>query len=779
MTIIGPIICLVVLILILVVGGVLNSKSDSDELSDSDSSSEMSLSSYNFNRVSATPVCLQMDADCNVDDETVAEIVYASEDGNMIAYTDGTMNRIGFMDITDPSAPTPGGVVDVGGESTSLVIKGKYVIVGVATSESYVLPSGNLQVIDMETKAVVATLDMMGQPDAVALSPDGNFVAVAIENERDEDLGDGVLPQLPAGHLMVVDSSDEDPTKWTATKVEMTGLEGIEESPEDPEPEFVAINEDNIAVVTLQENNGIVLVDLATLEITASFSAGTVTLEMVDVMEEGIINPTGMVKDYPREPDGVTWIGTDYFATANEGDMNGGTRGFTIFDTSGGVVYDSGNTMEHVAIQYGHYPDERSENKGNEPENVLYAEFGDFKLLFVGSERSSLVFVYDVEDVSSPKLHQVLPVGGVGPEGKFAIPSRNLLLVAAENDERDAKMRSAVNIYELQEAKAMYPTIISDNGPNGYPIPFSALSGLAYKDGMLYSVEDSFYKKSRMFVIDPSNYAPAVITDAVMLLDQNEALIDVLEDESLIPAEMIEPAVSRIMNVDRTVNLDLEGIAAVEDGFWVVSEGRGTVNDTSRPLEMPNLLLHVDTDGIIQKVVTLPLALNQQQLRFGFEGVAVDGDNVVVAFQRAWAAAGDTTSARLGIYNTVSETWKFVYYPLDTPESLYGGWVGLSDITSLGEGKFYVLERDNQGGPDGVIKRVYEIDLGDYSMAELTVVTKTLVRDLVPDILSYGGQLLEKVEGMAVDSDGNLWINNDNDGVDDNSGEQLLIKIEL
>jgi secreted PhoX family phosphatase len=44
-------------------------------------------------------------------------------------------------------------------------------------------------------------------------------------------------------------------------------------------------------------------------------------------------------------------------------------------------------------------------------------------------------------------------------------------------------------------------------------------------------------------------------------------------------------------------------------------------------------------------------------------------------------------------------------------------------------------------------------------------------------LLSTGGMVVEKVEGLAVDSVGNVWINNDNDGVDDNSGEQLLLNL--
>jgi hypothetical protein len=447
------------------------------------------------------------------------------------------------------------------------------------------------------------------------------------------------------------------------------------------------------------------------------------------------------------------------------GDLDGGSRGFTIFDTEGTVVYTSGNEMEKEVIRIGHYPDKRADSKGNEPENVHYAEFGSLKLLFVGSERSSLVFVYDVADVTKPKLHQILPTA-VKPEGKFAIPSRNLLLVASEEDARDDKLRSAVNIYKLQKADPVYPALISGDRDDGKPIPFSALSGLSYHGGLLYSVEDSFFKKSRMFAIDVSSY-PYKIVEDVLIKDSGDKLASTL---SAIESD-------GLLNDDKTVNLDLEGIDAVSDGFWIVSEGAGTAGDTARPYATPNLLFKVDLDGEIQEVVPLPESLTAVQLRFGLEGVAVDGDNVVVAFQRGWPNAGDVNAARLGIYNTETSSWKFVYYPLDIALSQNGGWIGLSDIEALGEGRFLVIERDNQGGPDAALKKIYAISLGDFSMDELSVVNKVLVRDLIPDLKSTGGMVMEKIEGIAVDDDGNVWINNDNDGVDDNSGEQLLMNL--
>ena len=58
-------------------------------------------------------------------------------------------------------------------------------------------------------------------------------------------------------------------------------------------------------------------------------------------------------------------------------------------------------------------------------------------------------------------------------------------------------------------------------------------------------------------------------------------------------------------------------------------------------------------------------------------------------------------------------------------------------------------------------------------------VTKTLVRDLIVegDLSAAGGAIPEKIEGLAVTLDNTVYIVNDNDGVDDNSGETQLINL--
>jgi len=158
--------------------------------------SSKSSKGMNFNRVATFAICSQIDGSCDVDTETVAEIVSASEDGMTLIYTDAPRGVVGFVDITVPSSPLAKGVIDVGGEPTSVVVWGNYAIAAIDTSEDFVNPSGVLLAINIATQQVVKSWDLGGQPDAVAASPDGKYIVVAIENQRDEDFGEGIPPQV-------------------------------------------------------------------------------------------------------------------------------------------------------------------------------------------------------------------------------------------------------------------------------------------------------------------------------------------------------------------------------------------------------------------------------------------------------------------------------------------------------------------------------------------------------------------------------------------------------
>jgi hypothetical protein len=723
----------------------------------------------NFNRVANFPVCLQINTTCNTNEETAAEIVAASSDGMTLIYTDALKEQIGFTDINNSAQPKAKGVLAMGGEPTSIAIKAGYALVAVDTSADFINVSGDLVVVDIATQTIVHRRSIGGQPDSVAISADGKYAAIVIENQRDEELGDGAPPQLPAGKLVVVDLTATAPADWTLRDVNLTGIAALYSA--DPEPEYVDINSDNLAVVTLQENNHIALVDLATATIVRHFTAGSVDLVNVDLTDNrpALIKPTEIKDAQLREPDGVTWINNNYFATANEGDLNGGSRSFTIFNAQGEMIWDSASELDDLAIRFGHYQDRRSDAKGNEPENIEMGVFGNDRYLFVNSERSSVIFVYDIADPTKPVFKQVLPTSAA-PEGGLAIPSRNLYVVASESDLRGVAIRAGLSIYSYNLQAAKYPTVQSVNRADGNPIPWSALSALSadqHNPDIIYSIEDSFFGQNRIFTLDISN-KPALIVNETKIMDSNNVFANSGVNANL--ASFSNAELAAMINADKSVNIDPEGLAqAADGGFWIASEGSGAAADA----KSSNLIFKTDSYGVIQSVISLPAPVNALQTNNGYEGIAEYNNSLYLAFQRAWAGE---TNPRIGIYDLANQTWKFVYYPLDAYDSQYaGGWVGLSEITSIGNGEFMILERDNRGGLDASIKRLYRINL--QAVTDGQTITKTLIKDIKPALASAKGTLIEKVEGTALMSNGDVYIVTDNDGVNDHNGETQLMNL--
>ncbi|MEM1360774.1 MAG: esterase-like activity of phytase family protein [Pseudomonadota bacterium] len=701
-----------------------------------------SAQEMNFNRIASFPVIDNMAKGEDPARESAPEIIDVTADGMKLVYTDSPLESLGRIDISDPAAPAPLGNVALPGEPTSVAVIGNTAYVAVNTSESYTDPSGQFLAVDVATGDLLNSCPLPGQPDSVAKSKDGVFLAVAIENERDEDLNDGVIPQLPAGSLVLVNAGEGGLDCDSMLTVDLTGLAEI--APSDPEPEYVDINGLGETVITLQENNHIIVVS-AEGEVISSFSAGAVDLENIDAIDDrAAILPVDSQPGRLREPDSVKWIDNDHFATANEGDYNGGSRGWTIFNKDGSVVYESGPSFEHALIQIGHYPDRRSDAKGVEPEAINFAEFDRKPMVFVGSERGSIIGVYDVSDLANPVLAQLLP-SGVSPESYAVIPERGLLASANEFDGReDGAAPAHVMVFEYQEAPASYPHLTTAGMDT--LTGFGAISGMVgAADGMIYAVNDSFYGyQPTIFKIDQSQ-TPAQIVEAIPVTRAGR------------PAQKI----------------DMEGITLDADGnFWVASEGR-----TDRVT--PHAIYMIDSGGAIKQEIGLPKELMATERRFGFEGITLASDGTLwMAVQREWDD-DPKNYVKLVAYNPETEEWGAVLYPKAEPEK---GWVGLSEVTAHGD-HFYIVERDNQHGSEAVTKKVYRVPASEMVPAKiggddaLPIVSKELVRDLLPDLTSTGGYVLDKVEGLAIDSDGIIWISTDNDGVDDHSGETMFFSI--
>jgi len=676
-----------------------------------------------------------------------AEIAAADSSGRLLAYTDSN-GSLGFLDIRPLPAAPPVALpsLPVDGEPTSVLVTpdARFVVAVVRGGA----PGNRALVIRFADAlegmpAVVHEIPLPGEPDAIAASDGGAYLAVAIENES--------TPSVP-GVLAIIDASPRtDPSRWRVRSVPLSGLAAI--NPSDPEPEYVAIR-GSTAAVTLQENNHIVLVDLESGAVIRHFSAGVVA-HRADLTNNRDVSFTQAITSSPRTPDGIAWTRNGKLISANEGEANlTGGRGITTFDANGAVLYDTGAELEVAASGAGLYPDARSPNKGSEIENVATARFGVSELAIAASERGNFLSVHQVSPDGRLSLLQLLPLpNGASPEGVLPIPARGLVVSANEGD-------GTLAFFAIGEGGLDVVAAVNPASPTGDPIWWSALSGFSAGPGdLVYAVPDSAVAPSRVFTLDTSS-KPAVVSFATV-----------------------------VRNGGAPASFDLEGIAARLDatgapdaslGFWAVSEGNaGTLAD---------LLIRLDAAAAVAQIVLLPPAVKAQALRWGFEGVAVTGsgasEQVYVAFQREWT--DDPAGwVRIGRYTPPTGAWAFFHYPLDFASAGIGALqTGLSDLVAVDDETFLVIERDSLKGANAALKRVYAFSIAgvtptpcDEFAAACPVDTSAQLgaKALVRDLLAQDGLTLEKVEGLALrDSDGALLVGTDNDGV----GQTRLITEE-
>lgn len=192
-------------------------------------------------------------------------------------------------------------------------------------------------------------------PDGVAFSPDGKYLVVANEGELSNTfMTDGIDPD---GSISIIPITNGVPAD-TATTLGFSdfnvGGSRRSELPagvrigrpgatvaQDLEPEYVSISADSkTAFVTLQENNAVATVDLASGKISKIFALGykdyatknriAASDRYAGTTSTVYNNPTqpAQLKNYPNlfgvyMPDGIATVtlnGKTYFLTANEGD---------------------------------------------------------------------------------------------------------------------------------------------------------------------------------------------------------------------------------------------------------------------------------------------------------------------------------------------------------------------------------------------------------------------------------------------------------------------------
>jgi 3-phytase len=256
---------------------------------------------------------------------------------------------------------------------------------------------------------------------------------------------------------------------------------------------------------------------------------------------------------------------------------------------------------------------------------------------------------------------------------------------------------------------------------------------------------------------------------------------------------------------------DLEGIVIAENGdYWMVDEYRPAIyhfDVNGKLLErfIPQGTANPDEPAGTYGTEILPEVYAQRRNNRGFEAVALEGNKLYAFIQSPIDnpdVANDATSKaslnlRILEFDIVSKevTGEYLYRLEGLPAT-----DKIGDAVSLGNGKFAVVERDDNGTSAGN-KLIYQIDLAgatninnpanfnlpanktieqlttaELAAANITPVSKSLIANAAE--LGYTG--VEKLEGLALVAPNTLALINDNDfNVTGNTPAEKLGILEL
>ena len=356
-------------------------------------------------------------------------------------------------------------------------------------------------------------------PDSIAFNAIGTKLVIANEGEPISGYATDSTKD-PVGSIGIIDIAGRVNLRFSYTDLGFAGValpDGIRISgpagttqATDIEPEYVSVL-GNYAYVTLQENNGVAKVNLISNTIEKIFALGAVdySIQLVDLTDRdnssgttGFFKPLlGQAYEGLRMADGIAAYsvrGKDFFVTANEGDgregypwapytdeargsgnanrikrltddaavgsadriTTFGSRSISSFDAeSGALLWDSGNSLQTIAVAAGMYADSPSDDKGVEPEGIVVAQLNGRSYAIASLERttSSMLVVFDVTDPSAGQfVTSTVIIGSVSPEGLHIVeakqsPTGRAQLVVSN------EVSNTLNVFDLEALIAAPP----------------------------------------------------------------------------------------------------------------------------------------------------------------------------------------------------------------------------------------------------------------------------------------------------------------------------------
>lgn len=282
--------------------------------------------------------------------ESAAEIVDFDPASKQLFVINAAAGTVDVLDAANPATPTKTATLDVaaligeaiGGVNSVAVKNG---LVAVAVENDNKQAAGYIAFYKADGLQALGFVGAGALPDMVTFSPDGRYVLSANEGEPN-----AAYDNDPEGSVTLVDLGEDPLAKAASLKPEdvkqlnFNAFDAQKDSlmasgvrvfgpnasvSQDLEPEYIAVSSDSTkAYVTLQENNAMAVVDLASASITGISALGfkdhSLAGNGLDASDkDDAIN----IKTWPvmgmYMPDSVasfTVDGVTYLVTANEGD---------------------------------------------------------------------------------------------------------------------------------------------------------------------------------------------------------------------------------------------------------------------------------------------------------------------------------------------------------------------------------------------------------------------------------------------------------------------------
>lgn len=213
-----------------------------------------------------------------------AEISAYDAASKRLFVVDGSAEAIRVLDVTDPTSPTHVDTLDLApwGSPNSVDVHNGLVVVAV---EAAVKTNPGFAVFFDANGTYLNSVIVGSLPDMVTFDPTGTRVLTANEGEPDTDYAVD-----PEGSVSIVDLTGgvASLTQANVHTAGFTAFNGVALDPairifgpgatvaQDLEPEYVSVSDDSTtAWVTLQENNAIAEIDIATATVTRLLPLGT------------------------------------------------------------------------------------------------------------------------------------------------------------------------------------------------------------------------------------------------------------------------------------------------------------------------------------------------------------------------------------------------------------------------------------------------------------------------------------------------------------------------